>query len=91
MQEYTESYRFVRNVLYLWRNRIGKTSFYLKDYAYEDAQQAYAAETLFELFEKNGIYCMPLKGIRTKQFYPYPEFRTMGDLDILYKEDQTKN
>ena len=49
-----------------------------------------AAETLFELFEKNGIYCMPLKGIRTKQFYPYPEFRTMGDLDILYKEDQTK-
>ena len=33
---------------------------------------------------------MPLKGIRTKQFYPYPEFRTMGDLDILYKEDQTK-
>mgnify|MGYP000010874941 FL=1 len=67
-----------------------KLFFYLKDYAYEDAQQAYAAETLFELFEKNGIYCMPLKGIRTKQFYPYPEFRTMGDLDILYKEDQTK-
>lgn len=62
----------------------------MKDYAYKDAQQAYAAETLFELFEKNGIYCMPLKGIRTKQFYPYPEFRTMGDLDILYKEDQTK-
>lgn len=67
-----------------------KLFFYLKDYAYKDAQQAYAAETLFELFEKNGIYCMPLKGIRTKQFYPYPEFRTMGDLDILYKEDQTK-
>lgn len=67
-----------------------KLFFYLKDYAYKDAQQAYAAETLFELFEKNGIYCMPLKGIRTKQFYPYPESRTMGDLDILYKEDQTK-
>lgn len=30
-------------------------SFYLKDYAYEDAQQAYAAETLFELFEKTGF------------------------------------
>ena len=36
-----------------------KLFFYLKDYAYKDAQQAYAAETLFELFEKNGIYCMP--------------------------------
>lgn len=55
VQEYTESYRFCRNVLYLWRNRIGKTVFYLKDYAYEDAQQAYAAETLFELFEKTGF------------------------------------
>lgn len=33
-----------------------KLFFYLKDYAYKDAQQAYAAETLFELFEKNGIY-----------------------------------
>ena len=28
-----------------------KLFFYLKDYAYKDAQQAYAAETLFELFE----------------------------------------
>ena len=46
-----------------------KLFFYLKDYAYEDAQQACAAETLFELFEKNRIYCMPLKGIRQKQFY----------------------
>lgn len=46
---------FCRNVLYLWRNRIGKTVFYLKDYAYKDAQQAYAAETLFELFEKTGF------------------------------------
>ena len=36
---------FCRNVLYLWRNRIGKNCFLLKDYAYEDAQQAYAAET----------------------------------------------
>lgn len=32
-----------------------KLFFYLKDYAYEDAQQAYAAETLFELFEKTGF------------------------------------
>ena len=45
-----------------------KLFFYLKDYAYKDAQQAYAAETLFELFEKNGIYCMPLKGIRQSSF-----------------------
>ena len=36
------------------------------------------------LFEKNGIYCMPLKGIRTKQFYPYPEFRTMGAVSYTH-------
>jgi hypothetical protein len=48
-----------------------KLFFYLKDYAYKDAQQAYAAETLFELFEKNGIYCMPYgqsSFIRTRNF-----------------------
>lgn len=67
-----------------------KLFFYLKNYAYKDAQQTYAIEELFEQFEINEIYCMPLKGIRTKQFYPCLEFRTMGDLDILYKEDQTE-
>lgn len=63
---------------------------YLKSYAYKDVRQMYMAEKLFEQFEANGIFCMALKGMTTKQFYPYPELRTMGDLDILYKEEQTE-
>ena len=55
MQEYTESYRFAGMSCIYGGTVSGKTVFYLKDYAYEDAQQAYAAETLFELFEKNGF------------------------------------
>lgn len=63
---------------------------YLKSYAYKDVRQMYMTEELFEQFEINGIFCMPLKGIRTKQFYPCSEMRTMGDLDILYKKEQTE-
>ncbi len=56
---------------------------------YEDVRQNAEIERLMEAFEENGIYCIPLKGIRTKQLYPLSELRTMGDLDILYRKEQT--
>ena len=56
---------------------------------YEDVRQTAEIEQLMEAFEENGIYCIPLKGIRTKKLYPESELRTMGDLDILYKKEQT--
>lgn len=62
---------------------------YLKHYAYKDVQQTHETEELLRCFEEKGIFCMPLKGMRTKQYYPYPELRTMGDMDILYKKEQT--
>ncbi|OUN34115.1 nucleotidyltransferase domain-containing protein [Lachnoclostridium sp. An76] len=55
----------------------------------EDVRQASEIVQLLEAFEKNGIYCIPLKGIRTKKLYPSSELRTMGDLDILYRKEQT--
>lgn len=55
----------------------------------EDVRQASEIAQLLEAFEKNGIYCIPLKGIRTKKLYPSSELRTMGDLDILYRKEQT--
>mgnify|MGYP005775243461 FL=1 len=57
---------------------------------YENARQQAEIESLLNVFEKNGIYCIPLKGIRTKKMYPQEELRTMGDLDILYRQEQTE-
>ena len=45
---------------------------------YENARQQAEIESLLNVFEKNGIYCIPLKGIRTKKMYPQEELRTMG-------------
>lgn len=57
---------------------------------YWDARQRAEMQNLLEAFEANGIYCIPLKGIVTKEFYPASELRTMGDLDILYRMEQTE-
>lgn len=56
---------------------------------YWDTRQTAEIQNLMEAFEFNGIYCIPLKGIVTKGFYPSSELRTMGDLDILYPMEQT--
>lgn len=51
-------------------------------------KQLYELEKLYEVFEKNGIDYMPLKGAVIKSFYPKPEMRYMGDIDILIKTQQ---
>lgn len=61
----------------------------LVGYVYADTRQKEEISDLLDEFEKNRIFCMPLKGIRTKEYYPATELRTMGDLDFLYKKDQT--
>lgn len=48
----------------------------------KDLNRIYAA------FEENGIDYMPLKGSNMKLRYPKPEFRLMGDADILIRLDQ---
>lgn len=50
--------------------------------------QLYEAEQLQRRFEEKGICHMALKGISTKRYYPQPDMRTMGDLDILCKPEQ---
>ncbi|CUU46370.1 nucleotidyltransferase domain-containing protein [Clostridium beijerinckii] len=37
--------------------------------------------------KKHGIEIIVLKGIVLREFYPRPEFRTMGDVDILIKKN----
>lgn len=62
----------------------------LMTYVYQDALLAEGMKLLLNTFEAEGIFCVPLKGIRTKSLYPSSELRSMGDLDILYKKEQTQ-
>ncbi len=51
-------------------------------------RQLGAVEKICTAFEENGIDHMPLKGSVLKKMYPKPEFRPMGDADILIRNEQ---
>ena len=57
-----------------------------KMYIARDAIQDFALEELLTAFENEGIRNVPLKGSVLKYFYPSPELRTSGDIDILIEE-----
>ena len=44
-------------------------------------------EEVLNLFHKNNIQTVVLKGLVVRSFYPNAEFRTMGDADIVVKKD----
>ena len=52
------------------------------------ARQDYELSKIVELFEKNSIEYMPLKGMVINKYYPKTEMRYMCDADILIKEEQ---
>ena len=54
------------------------------------AKQEYETKKILGEFEKNGISYMLLKGYVMKNFYMCPEMRTMCDVDILVKAEDTK-
>lgn len=70
-----------------WKKRIFQR---LAQACYTDSVQMAELDRILNEFEKQGIDCIPLKGSRTKSLYPKSELRTMGDLDLLYKPEQTK-
>lgn len=49
----------------------------------QDIIQRKEKTALCELFSKNKIRCLPLKGCHMKQLYPRPDMRMMCDIDIL--------
>lgn len=55
-----------------------------------EMKQRQELETLLGKFDENHIYSMPVKGSDTRSYYPKREWRTMGDLDILYRDEQHK-
>lgn len=46
------------------------------------------AEAVCAAFEKAGIDYLPLKGMTLRELYPAVDMRTMGDVDILIREQQ---
>ena len=56
-----------------------------------DTAQEFELNWLSAVFKDKGIRFMPLKGSVIKKYYPKPDMRTMGDLDILIEPDAAKN
>ena len=52
--------------------------------------QEEATKEIEQTFEEKGIDLLAIKGVCTRQRYPFPELRTMGDIDLLYRAAQTK-
>lgn len=51
-------------------------------------KQMRAVQQLFHAFDENNIAYLPLKGCVIRALYPKPELRTMGDADILIRQEQ---
>ena len=51
-------------------------------------KQMRAVERICGAFDENNIDYMPLKGCNMKKLYPRPEMRSMGDADILIRDEQ---
>ncbi len=47
-----------------------------------------AAEELLAEAEREGLYMLAVKGVNTKKYYPESDMRSMGDIDILYRDTQ---
>ena len=47
------------------------------------------ARYVITLFQENNISCILLKGISLAACYPVPEYRKLGDLDLLLTDPQT--
>lgn len=65
---------------------------YLKEFRQQkmvvEAQQEIEACDAMDKLEAMGVRHMPLKGYIVKNFYPSPDMRTMGDLDLLIDSER---
>ena len=66
----------------------GKGKIIIAGAIYRYEQKQYCLNRIYEIFEKNGIDFVPLKGAIIAQYYPEPWMRTSCDIDILVKKEQ---
>lgn len=59
-------------------------------YINQTARQDIELEALCCVFGDNGIDVMPLKGAQIRRYYLQPDMRTMGDIDLLVKAEDTE-
>lgn len=52
--------------------------------------QRFEAERLMQYFEAQELSILPIKGVCTRQRYENGALRSMGDIDFLYRPEQTK-
>ena len=62
-----------------------KKQVYISIYRYQRGN--HETDAICDLLEDEGIDHIPLKGARTKGFYPQPWMRTSGDVDVLVKQE----
>lgn len=77
-------------LLYDTLNNAGKGSKLLENTALQTVQQSYhllfLSKYVQRLLYNNGIMAILLKGCSTAVFYPVPELRKSGDIDLLLKD-----
>jgi hypothetical protein len=59
-----------------------------RQHSVREAVQSAEGELLMSEFEKNGIDNVFLKGYVLKKYYPAEVMRSMGDIDILFRQEQ---
>lgn len=57
---------------------------------YQTAEQQIELEKLIHEFTVRGYDVMPLKGSQIRTYYPAPDMRMMGDIDLLVKTDMSQ-
>ncbi len=57
---------------------------------YLQSVQSEELKKILNTCEEHRIDCVPLKGSVTRELYPNPVLRTMGDIDLLYRPEHTK-
>ena len=81
----------VSNGLYKYYGNIAEIEEF-RTYTYKlichDQNQLYYLDKIEKCFESNNVDYMLLKGAALKKYYQSSEFRLMGDIDILIKEEQ---
>ncbi len=57
---------------------------------YLDANRKAAFHDIAEAFKEAGIAALPFKGFIVKDYWPVPELRSMGDIDLLIHTEDRK-
>lgn len=71
-----------KELLYKWH---GDYALFLNQTVLQEIE----LESLIELFTGLGYEVLPLKGSLIRSYYPQPDMRSMGDIDLMVKTDMT--